>query len=223
MKKLMSSLAILSLLVFSVSAQASIVQIDTFTAGNNLSQFGAGTNTQTTTDSSILGGARDESVTVRNLGGDEVFGLYSYGNGWNVAQGVDDQIFGGLTYDNFTDFDLTSNGSATTFAIDVTSFDSTTPVQDVIDIVVESNGITQSVGVDFPGNTTLPSTVLVSFSDFTNIDFTQVDSIGLEIDFQDDPGRDFEISNFRTVPEPSSAVLGLGLLGGFFLRRRRKA
>lgn len=224
MKKFIASLAILSLVLFAGRVNADEILIDTFSAGNLLQQFGAGTNTQTTNDASILGGTRDETLTVRNLGGVESFGLFNYVGEWNVAQGSQDEILGGLRYDGFNDVDFTDGGTNTRFALDVTSTDAASPLVGVMELVVESNGNVETVGFDLPANTSLPETVSIQFSDYTTIDFTQIDAIELNFDFDGEPGRDFRVDNLRAaVPEPTGAVVGLGLLGGFLLRRRRKA
>ena len=99
------AMALVIAFAFAGQARADEVVIDTFDAGLNLFNSATGTTaTQTTNSSTIFGGGRDESVTVP---GGDIFGLYSYNGAWNVAQGATDEISGSLTYDNFTNFDLT--------------------------------------------------------------------------------------------------------------------
>ena len=55
------------------------IVVDNYTAGSTIAQFGPGTFNQTTVSGSILGGSRDDSLTVRNLGGNEFFGNSGWG------------------------------------------------------------------------------------------------------------------------------------------------
>jgi len=213
------AMALVIAFAFAGQAKADHVLIDTFNTGANLFNSTTGsTATQTTTASMILGGDRVESVTVPS---GDIFGLFSYNGAWNVAQGATDEISGSLTYDNFTNFDLTMSGLNTNFLIDVVSNDAGPAVGGVLSVEVQSAGVTESVGFSLPATSALPQGVTVQFADFTATDFTQVDSIALVFDTAGNPGLDFSISNFSAVPEPTGGVIALGLLCGLYMRRKR--
>jgi len=210
------------------TASGSIV-IDNFSAGNTLSQFGTGTNNQVTIDSSIFGGSRIDSLTVRDLGGDEFFGAIGFGGDFSIGQGSDDQIFGSLNYVGFKDADLTEGGFNDQFAFTFVANDLDAPLANVFQILVTSNGVSQIVNIDVPPGSQLPDTVNVGFDQFSGIDFTQIDSIQLLFDFQSQPGRDFVLSSFSAigggnsggaVPEHSSAIVLAIACGTLAMRRR---
>ena len=207
--------------LFASTAHADIL-IDSFTDGNPLTVFGVGSSSSSTSASSILGGIRDESLTVRNLNGDEFFGAFGFDGEWSVGQGSTDQIQGSLRYDNFGIVDLTEGGLNSQFAIDFLRSDSNEPIADVLSITAFSGGNSDSQFVTIPSNNN-SGVRLVDFSQFNGVDFTQLSAIELNVDFgPDSAGRDFEIGSFEAIPEPSTAAL-LGLFGATtFLRRRRK-
>ena len=217
-KKILYSLLAIVFVVTTQSVSFADILIDNYTAGNQLIQGGPDTATQTTMSGSIFGGQRIDSVTVP--AGDTI-GSYTFNNTWAVAQGNSDEIFGSLTYNNFTDFDFTQSGTLSQFAIEIVANDVDMVLTDVLSIEVESAGVTQLVNFDLPASSNIPSTTSVSFSEFTNIDFTQVDSVVLGFDTTGNPGRDFEVALFSAVPEPTGGLVGIGLLCGLFLRRKR--
>ncbi|MFK7765670.1 MAG: PEP-CTERM sorting domain-containing protein [Mariniblastus sp.] len=215
-------LAIVVLLCASFSNSHADILIDSFTDGNPLTKFGVGSASGSTTASSILGGQRDESLTVRNLGGDEFFGAFGFGGEWSVGQGSNDQMFGELVYDDFTSFDLTDGGMNSRFSIGFQTSDTTDPIPDVLSVTAISGATSATQFLTIPSNTAAPAELLVDFSQFGGVNFTQLDSIRLDVDFgPSQAGRDFEISRFSAVPEPATAgVVGLG--GLFVLLRRRR-
>ncbi len=208
------------LFAFTASILSAQTIIDDFSDGVPLIQLGMGTNLQTTLGGGILGGERDESLTV-GIGG--TIGTLAANNGnLIVQQGAADQISGSIVYDNFSGVDLTSSGFSSLFALDFVSSDASTPLTDVLSISVTSGGTTANNFVTVPDSSSL-GVATVDFASFTGIDFTSVDAISLNFDFATAPGRDFFINSFSTtaVPEPSSAVLCGLAVGGFLTRRRR--
>ncbi len=209
---------------FAVLAASTVhadIIIDTFDAGNDIFRTTVGTSTQGTSATSILGGQRDDTLTLVDLGGDERNGFMGFGGRLAISQGSQDEITGSLVYDNFTSFDFTEGGVSNQFALDFVSSDSSFPISDVLSITATSGSNTDTQFVTIPANSNL-GVATVDFASFTGVDFTQLDSVSIEYDFATAPGRDFEIDTFSAIPEPTSvALLGLGGLG-LMLRRRRK-
>ena len=88
--------------VFYAATVTADITIDRYTTGSTLAQIGAGTSNQTTVHTSILGGERDTTLTVADLGGSEFFGVVGFGGQLQLAQGNNDQIQGSLLYNNFS-------------------------------------------------------------------------------------------------------------------------
>lgn len=199
--------------------QADIV-IDNFSNGAILAQIGAGTINRTTAGGGIYGGNRDESLTVTIQGGNEVFGILGFGSGGlSVGQSINDEIFGSLTYNDFSSIDFT-DGGVYRFRLDFSSSDSPFDLNDVMSITVTSGASSSTVMVDVPGNAALPGPTFVLFNDFSGVDFTQVDSIELGFDLAGFPGNDFGINGFvAAIPEPSFIGLALMVIGGCLWRR----
>lgn len=198
------------------------ITIDNYSAGSILAQFGAGTNSKQTNDGSILGGQRDETVTVVNPNG--FFGTIGFGSQMSIAQGTSDQINGSLTYNNFGTIDLTSGGNSR-FSLNVLSSDLNQAIPGVLSITAATAGSTATQALTVPASSGLPQTIHANFSDFAGIDFSQVTSLSLNFDFQDAPGRDISVGSFSAtsaVPEPGSLTLlaGLAMIG--IARRRRR-
>ncbi len=209
---------------FVVNCASADIVIDEYDVGTTLTQAFAGTNTKTTADGGILGGFRDESITVRDLGASDFFGAMGFSGDLTISQGSDDQSFGSLTYDDFAAFDLTGGGSNDRFNLGFVSNDVDAILTDVFSITATSgaNSFTQLLSV--PASSSLPSSVGVDFASFTGVDFTQLDSVELAFDFQTVPGSGVAISSFSAtsaIPEPT-ALFVLGLVStGLLIRRRR--
>lgn len=211
-------------LIVPAVANAEII-IDNYTAGTTLRQEGAGTTTQDTVDGSILGGQRRDSLTVTPQGNnDEFFGTVGFNGALDVAQGSQDRIFGSATYNSFGTIDFTEMGANDSFLLRFVSSDINAPLANVVSVTATSgiNSSTQSVTV--PANAGLPADILLSFSSFAGVDFTAIDSVSVNYDFAQNPGRDLEVGLFSataSVPEPATGLLAglvtLGLIG----RRRR--
>jgi hypothetical protein len=216
-----------ALLLVSISSTAvdADIFIDNYDAGTTLTQTFAGNNTKTTVDGGILGGSRDESITVRDLGGSEFFGALGFNGDFTISQGDDDQSFGSLTYNDFAAFDITDGGSNDRFNIGFVNNEVDSVLTDVFSITAVSgaNSFTETFSV--PASSSLPSTVAIDFSSFTGVDFTQLDSVQLAFDFATVPGSGVSLSSFSAssaVPEPTS-ILVLGVMStGLMLRRRRR-
>jgi hypothetical protein len=170
-------------LAFPQTANASIL-IDNFSAGQTLSQFGMGTNSQITFSNSVFGGERVDTVNVRDLGGDEFFGVLGFGGDFSIGQGANDRIHGSLLYNNSKNFDMTEGGLNDHFVFTFSSNDLDSELAKVLQLAVTSNGTRQIVDITIPQSSSLPSAVQLGFSDFNMIDFTQVDSISLNFDFE---------------------------------------
>jgi len=201
---------------------AADILIDDFNDGAALVQVGVGTS-NFTTFGGMLGGERDESVTVTDQGGDEFLGALGFSGFLQITQGADDEINGGLTYDNFSSFDLTDNGVLNSFELNFTGSDINSDLSGVISITAVSGANSSTQFITVPANSNLPQPGFLIFSDFAGVDFTQLDSISLNFDFASNAGRDLKIGSFSAVfiPEPSSLVLiGICMIGCLNRRRR---
>ena len=206
---------------FSSGVEAQLV-IDDFNSGTTTSQRGVGAASSAA--AGLLGGERIQSLEVPSLSGDEFFGALGFtGGNLFLVQGSEDEVVGGLLYDSLNGIDLTGGGAYGGFRLDFTSVDSQISISDVLDLSVTSGDTTVSHNVTIPGQDSLGQ-VLVLFEDFEGVDFSSVDSVALDFDFTDNPGRDFQLGSFIAVavPEPSSlSVLSLAV-SAMFLRRRRR-
>ncbi len=213
--------AVVCLLVFQTSrpANAEFI-IDNFSAGAVISQFSAGSTTQTTVDASILGGSRETTLNLPALGGAEFFGLVGFGPGLQMAQGVSDQINGSFLYDDFGSIDLTEGGSNFGFELELLASDSVAPITNAFSIRITSGGASSIVTFDLPGNSDVPSNVRVNFAEFGGIDLANIDSIELLFDTASAPGTDLFIGGFSVIPEPASGFMVLVLTGLVYRRRR---
>lgn len=217
------TLVVLTVFLLPLALQADIV-IDTFDDGAPLVQVGAGTDTQISTGSGIYGTDRNESLTVRDLGGAESLASLTYGGEFSIGMGSNDQAFGSLLWDGFSNVDFTEAGTNDRFALEVVSNDVDAILSNVMSIRATSGATTVTQGFDIAASSTLPSVVTVSFSDFAGVDFTQLDSVELLFDFQVHPGRDIEFSYFTAtaVPEASHLMMLSFAVAGWCTRRRRK-
>lgn len=207
--------------VLAASTLHADIIIDNFDAGNTIVRTTVGTTTQGTSATSILGGQRDDSLTLVDLGGDEFIGSMGFGGELTVSQGDLDQITGSLVYDNFTALDFTEGGLNNQFALDFVGSDASFPVTNALSITATSGSNTDTQFITIPPTANL-GVATVDFASFSGVDFTQLDAVSIEYDFASDPGRDFRIDTFSAIPEPTAvAFLGLGGLG-LMLRRRRK-
>lgn len=204
------------------SPLAATIVIDNYTAGGTLFRFGAGSVTQITTSSDILGGTRDDLLVVP-VTGNEFFGAVGFDGDVQIAQGASDQVSGSFTYDDFAPLDLTENGVNRAFVFNVSSVDSVSPISDVFSITVSDGSVVSTHNFDLPGNENVPGLFTVTFDNFTGgVDFSNIESIVLAYDFASSPGSDVAIDSFgAAIPEPGhlSIIGGLSLLA---ICRRRK-
>lgn len=217
--RLASSCIFLAVLSFPNLANADIV-IDDFSAGSTIAQFGSGSSFQTTIHSSILGDARDTTLNVPDLGGDEFFGVIGFGSGLQLAQGASDQINGRFLYNNFGTIDLTDGGSHS-FALQVVASDSTVVMPNALAIRITSGATSSIFSFDIPGNGSIPSQLQVGFGNFAGVDLSNVDSIELMFNLSGSPGTDLVLGSFTTIPEPISGIAGLAFMLGIVCCRRR--
>lgn len=219
------TLALFASLMISVGAFTSTatanITIDEYTAGSTIARFTAGTSNQFSFSGDILGGQRNDSLTLRDLGGDQFFGIMGFNGNAQIAQGTLDQVFGSMVYSNFADIDLTDGHENYAFRVSVTGVNSATPLSDVLSITVNDGINTSTVGFDLPGSPDVPTDVHVRFDLFAGIDFTSVDSIELAFDFQTAPGNTISIGGFYAVPEPGQAAFLFVAATAWFGRRRR--
>lgn len=208
---------------FTESIHADLV-LDNYTNGLPLVQIGAGTATGTTVGGTIFGGVRNESLTVRSLGGLGLFGVASFGSGGvSVGQTAQDQIFGSFTYSNFSSTDFTINGFDR-FRLRFNSTNAPTSVPGVISVTVTSGANTSTAFASLPALASVPDSGYVFFSQFSGVDFTSVDSVSFGFDFAGNPGGTFTMSGFAltAIPEPSSIGMAALLVGGVCCFRRRR-
>lgn len=208
---------------WSKSAFADLV-IDNYQTGLPLLQLGAGTATRTTVASGILGGQRSESLTVRDLGGLGFLGIVGFGpGGASVTQAANDQITGSFTYDNISSIDFTVNGY-NRFRLHFSGSNSPATVPGVISVTVTSGTNSSTVFADLPATSTLPNSSYLFFSEFSGVDFANVDSVSFGFDFAGNPGGSFAIQRFNltAIPEPSTIGLAALVVGGVCCLRRRR-
>ncbi len=219
-KTFISALAVLTMVCSTHVSQAGIV-IDDFSFGETLIRTAAGESTQISMDGSILGGERTDSLTLNEDG----VGVIGFGDAFSITQGAGNQVIASLVYDDFGTIDLTEGGLANVFSIAVGNLDSSDDLLDVLSVVVTSTGgVTGEVGATIPA--LAGSTINIGFGEFSSVDFTQVESIELLLDFQnpDATGRDVTLLSFTTsVPEPSGGVIFGLLMFGTAISRRRKS
>lgn len=216
-----------AVIVTSSSIHAAII-IDDYSAGDPMAQFGAGTTPDSTNDpGSILGDTRDASITVRDLGGVEDHGTLTFTDDVSIGQGSEDQIKGALTYDGFSNYDMSQGGANTRFLLTVVSSDSAVPLTEVVSLTVVSGGNVDKEFITIPSAAELaggPKSVYLDFDAFETVDFESLDSIILAFDFENHPGRDVKLAIFgatSSVPEPSGGVL-LSVMGLLALLRHRR-
>lgn len=215
---------VFSLFLLPQTAHADIV-IDDYTAGMTLTQMNVGTAMNTTMDASILGNNRDETVTVTDQGGGEFFGTIGFSGALDVAQGSLDQINGSVGYSNFSDIDLTEGGLNDVFELRFLSSDINADLAGVVSVTATSGGSSATQFATVPANAGLPQSVYLNFGDFAGVNFNEIDSVSLNFDFANNPGRDIELGLFSAttlIPEPAGALfIGVCLAGWVQTRRRR--
>jgi hypothetical protein len=197
--------------------------IDRYTVAPALLQFGPGTTTRTTVNGSIFGGSRDESLTVRNQGGSEFFGILGFGvNGLSVDQAAFDEIYGAINYDSFSAIDFTQGGQYR-LRLKYASSGSVVDMNNVVSITVTSGANSATVATSVPGSGSLPGVKFLDFNQFAGVDFTQVDSVKFGFDLAGYQGQDFGLASLMVtaIPEPSVAWLTLMTVAGLSMRRRR--
>ena len=197
------------------------ITIDEYTAGSTIARFTAGTSNQITLSGSILGGQRNDSLTLRDLSGDEFFGILGFNGNAQIGQGTADRVYGSMLYNNFADIDLTAGSTNYAFSLEVDGVDSALPLSNVFSITVNDGVNSSTVGFDLPGSVDVPAEVLIRFDQFAGVDFSSIDSISLAFDFLGAPGQDVSIAGFHAVPEPSQATLLLIGVVAWMGRRRR--
>ncbi len=224
MKSCLKTLLLAVSMVLSAVAPATAdLIIDNYVAGDTILKFGAGSIGQTTSDGSIYGGTRIETLNVPDLGGDESLGVVIYGGSLSIAQGALDQINGSLLYDGFSTTDFTEGGVTDRFAIELVGSSSSSEMANVLSITATSGSSSQEVFLTVPGNGDLPQFVYAYFADFTKIDLAQIDAVTLSYDFQSAPGQSVTIGSFSTtIPEPGGLAVLLPAIMLLMRRRQRR-
>ncbi len=215
-------------LTLAIDVSASIV-IDNYTAGDSITLTAPGTESQVTTDASILGNARVDTLTLTNTAS-PFFGTIGFNGVLDVAQGAADQVNGSVTYSNFGTtgiIDITEGGINDAFELGFLTSDINSPLSNVVSVTATSaNGATDTQFVTVPASSGLPADVLLSFDAFDSaVDFTTLDSVSLNFDFASAPGRDLGVGLFsavNSVPEPTTGLIcGIAAVGMVVRRRRR--
>lgn len=222
------SLLVLLLLPLSVGHGSIGVVIDDFDFGNSGSvpeRFSSvGTySVFTSTDSSIFAGVRKWQVEVTDHSFtdtkvyDGVGGIFGISNGVgqhaNVSIRWDGQDNDAMT-GQFPDVDLTQQGVNDMFTLAINSLD--LPTNFVL--AVSDSVSSVEVSKTFSG----AAANHYFFSEFAGIDFTDVQSIQLNVHGQS--AYDVEIDKLsvgRFVPEPITALIWAPVLGMFLLRRKK--
>ena len=222
------TLLVLLLLPLSVGHGSIGLVIDDFTVGNSGSvpeRFSSvGTYPVfTSTDASIFGGVRKWQVDVT----DHIFAdtkVYDGGGGmFGIANGVGQHSIVSIRWDGqdndtmsgqFPDVDLTQAGANDTFTLAIDSVDLTTNFALTVSDSVSTVEVNKTFSVAGASH--------YFFSEFAGIDFTDVQSIELNVHGQN--AYDVQIDKLsvgRLVPEPITALIWTPVLGMFLLRRKR--
>lgn len=222
MKKLM----ILGLVVISVGAQATVL-LDDFSSGAYSKTITGGTVTEFRLGSMIGGDSYvTTSVSANPIGlsiqSDILNGFWSassqplvdgyseMGYGFSAGAGgslVFDDLNLNLSGENQFKFNFASSDKPATLFVGVRSS--------------SGSGTVSTVSTALPGDMiNNPFMVTVDFTDFTGVDFSDVDQIVVRMDTIE--SGDITMSQFEAVPEPGTmAFLALGGLAA--LRRRKKS
>lgn len=222
-RSLFSCLAMMALF-YTGQANADLI-IDDFSAGNDLVVTNAGSVSQTTVSALILGNSRFDvlNVAAADTGATGSSADYAFDGIFRVSQDVDVGLTGTLTYDGLNDTDLSQGGANNQLTFDFRS-DISVALTDNFTATVTSGANSFTVPVVIPASSGVTN---VAFSDFTGVDFSQVDEIQLAMDFTNDigAGRDIEmnfVSATTAVPEPTSLAI-LGIASSFMVIRRRRS
>jgi hypothetical protein len=215
------------------SAQALV--IDDFSVTQLLSDPGTTSSSVAGATTSIIGGEREASV-LRVTGGDPAtlaFNSSSSGT-MSIANGTGGTSMSTVVWDGVGSAglggeDLTVSGAQDAFDLRVIANDFAADVTvTVLDTFGNIAALTQASTGGIPGPASIP--FLFEYANFVllfgaSIDFTSIDAVGLDVDANLN-ATDIELDFFGTtttvVPEPATlAILGLGLAGIGFARRRR--
>ena len=176
----------------------------------------------------ILGGEREIELTWDSFEGSGTAGeaKVTIGQGaLNLSNDTGVKSTMVVTYDgtvaNPMDEDLTWGGMTDTFAIDL-------EVLDIVDGFDATITVTDTGGGSFTyvipaAPSVAPVTAFVPYSNFMGVDFSTVSSLVFTV-VSSLPSLDLGVTAIRKVPEPATvAIMGLGLLGLGFMRRRKRS
>lgn len=205
-----------------ISSGSSALIIDTFDDFISESASSGNVSEQSNTASgSFLGTDRSFEVTwssgpnsvdaAIDAGGDSQLGIQ-----WGEDTRGDVTVL----WQNIGGVDLTEGGTQNAIGLELTEND--LPV-DITITVTDGSANSGSAFATTTAGPLFPTLETLLFSSFSGgIDFTDVESIELNVEAADFPGPDFEVAFIASVPEPGTVLLlASGLLGLTLWGRRR--
>jgi hypothetical protein len=220
------SLAIVAAAVFSVAGIAHSAVIDSFSTTSSLIVTTIGVPLVADTASAgAIGGNRRSTLNITAGAGDARILTNSPNPGiatFNSASGVDANFL--LSYGDLADLNAHFAVSSNAFLVRIlrTDLGSLTNT-----ITATTTGVGSfTVGFVVPGlvgngGPAAPFDVIVPFSSFTGVDFTNVDKISYGFNLPQ--AADWQIQVFATTGVPEPTALGMLAPAGMFLARRRRA
>jgi hypothetical protein len=211
--------------ILAVAGSAQATLLDDFNSGPGSDSITSGTRFSTQSGT-MVGGDRMDALAVDSNPNGVSFGyivangLVSGSAGARLAGRYEsDYGYSNVTPTSFSFDDMNLNLSADSrFVVDFNSNDQ--PANLAILIQTNGGGFRSVNHAIAGGRATTPFTETILFSEFTGVNFADIDQLVLHLDVS--ASGDVAIDQFSSVPEPATmACLALGAAGLITRRRRR--